>query len=137
MNGTAVIHFLLQSNDPNDVSKILEIVQSARTIDALTVWASKLSDYKSVCAERLPEYKAANEAAFKSSPFAAVDLTSFWIKEGKTREEISALLEASRKSYAEIFDQKPQLYRVDCLQGLPAVGSAGRKRSRRKISLSG
>jgi hypothetical protein len=105
VNGTAVINFLLQSNDPNDVSKILEIVQSARTIDALTVWTSKLSDYQSVCAERFPEHKATNEAAFKASPFAAVDLTGFWLKEGKTREEISALMEASRKSYADIFSQ--------------------------------
>lgn len=119
VNGTAVINFLLQSNDPNDVPKILEIVQSARTIDALTVWTSKLTDYKSVCAERFPEHKAANDAAFKSSPFASVDLVGFWTKEGKTREEISALTEASRKSYAEIFNQKPELYRVAMCKNFP------------------
>lgn len=119
VNGTAVINFLLQSNDPNDVSKILEIVQSARTIDALTVWASKLSDYQSVCAERYPDLKAANEAAFKASPFASVDLVAFWTKEGKTREEISAASEANRKSYAEIFNQKPESYRVAVCKNFP------------------
>ena len=119
VNGTAVINFLLQSTDPNDVSKILEIVQSARTIDALTVWTSKLSDYQSVCAERFPEHKAANEAAFKASPFASVDLVGFWLKEGKTREEISALMEASRKSYADIFNQKTETYRVAVCKNFP------------------
>ncbi len=127
VNGTAVIHFLIQSNDPNDVRKTLEIVQSARTIDALPTWTRKLSDYKSVCAEQLPEYKAANDAAFKSSPFASVDMFAYWTKEGKTREEISSALEASRKSYANIFNQKSQLQKVDFCKNFPQwVALAGK-----------
>ncbi|MFY9621935.1 MAG: hypothetical protein WAM70_06435 [Pyrinomonadaceae bacterium] len=119
VNGTAVINFLIQSNDPNDVRKILEIVQSARTIDALPAWAWKLSDYQSVCAERFPEHKAANDAAFKSSPFASVDIFGIYEKEGKTREEVLKGREASRKSYADIFNQKPESYRVAVCKNFP------------------
>lgn len=119
VNGTAVIHFLLQSNDPNDVRKILDVVQSARAMDALPMWAWKLSDYKSVCAERFAEYKTANDAAFEASTFASVDTIGYWTKEGKTREEVAAGREASRKQYAGIFDQKPPSERLAFCKNFP------------------
>lgn len=127
VNGTAVIKFVLQSNDPKDVPKILEVVQSARTMDALPMWAWKLSDYKSVCAERFAELKAANDAAFKSSPFAAVDYVGFWKIDGKTREEIAASLEEKRKGYAEHFDTKPPAERLAFCRNFPQWVTAAAK----------
>jgi hypothetical protein len=119
VNGTAIIHFLIQSNDLNDVRKILDVVQSARTIDALPMWAWKLSDYKSVCAERFAEHKTANDAAFKASPFASVDFVGFWTPEGKTLEEVSTSLETKRKEYAKHFDGKPPSERLAFCKNFP------------------
>lgn len=108
VTGPAVIHFNHLSNDPRDVREILDVVQRARTIDALGIWAWKLKDYQIVCEERFLEYKEVNDTAFQSSPFSSVDIRSFWqrLMPSESREVLQKMGEVSRASYAKAFDQE-------------------------------
>lgn len=78
VNGPAVIHFQHLSNDLSQIQQILDVVQGARAMDALEILAWKLNDYKTVCEERNPAYKQANDVAFQASPFPSVDIARFW-----------------------------------------------------------
>lgn len=129
VNGPAVIHFEIQSDDARDIQKMLDLIQDARTMDALGIWAWRLKDYKIVCEERFPTFKEANDAAFQSSPFSSVDIIGFWHAippsasrqetPAESREEIQKSLERGRESYAKSFDTKPLPEKQGFCKGFP------------------
>jgi hypothetical protein len=128
VNGPAVIKFEHFSSDGSDLRQILEVIQSANTIDALEVWAWRLNDYRIVCEERFPAYKTTNDAAYRSSLFSSVDVLSFWqtASSSKVIEQVPKDLEARRLSYARTFDDMPIAQRQRFCEGFPnSVKAAG------------
>jgi hypothetical protein len=128
VNGPAVIKFEHFSNDARGLRQILEVVQSANTIDALEVWAWRLNDYRIVCEERFPAYKTTNNAAYQSSPFSSVDVLRFWQAAASLKDiaQVPKDLEAGRLSYARTFDDMPLAQRQRFCEGFPtSVKAAG------------
>jgi hypothetical protein len=121
VNGTAVIQFRHATNDAGDTEAMLQIIRRARTLDALPVWAWRLSDYKAACAERFPEFSSANDAAFAASPFAAVDVIGFWRSTVPEESDAAARqkLQAARDGYAKAFDSQPLQARSDFCRNFP------------------
>lgn len=107
VNGPAVIKFEHFSNDAGEIQNVLGVLQGAKTIDAHEVWAWRLNDYKMVCEKRYPDYKAANDAAFRSSSFSSVDILRFWQAASPSTAiaQVQKDLEKGRLSYAKTFDE--------------------------------
>lgn len=119
--GPALLKFELRSNDPASAGPVLALVDGARPVDALEMWALRLGDYRAVCEERFPAYKAANDSAFAASPFAAVDLVQLFVKSepGATDDAARARLADVRKGFAKEFDRdEPERKRSFC-EGFP------------------
>ena len=76
VRGPFVIKFRHTSSDATgiDLRRVLQVVSSAEPLDTLLLFSWKLSDYKTICEERFPEFKQPNDAAFSNSKFASVDL---------------------------------------------------------------
>ena len=106
INGPAVIKFEHFSNTAREIQSVLDIVQSAKTIDAHEVWAWRLNDYKIVCEERYPAYKSANDSAFRASAFSSVDIVRFWQASwpSLSAEQVQKNLDDGRLYYAKTFD---------------------------------
>lgn len=103
---TALLKFHAKFGARAALVTFLELVASAKAIDALPMWAWRLGDYRAVCMQRYPELKETNDRAFAASPFAAVDVHAFFLQrvESPTPEKVRNLLEEGRRSYAAEFD---------------------------------
>lgn len=119
--GPAVIKFTALTNDAVDTIAILSLVDEAKAIDALEMWALRFGDYKAACEDRFPAYKAANEKAFQASPFATVDVAGFYMRSDPslTRDDIDKTLKTIRASFAESFDRDPKAKRQAFCEGFP------------------
>jgi hypothetical protein len=119
--GPALIRFEALTNDAADIDAVLNLVHSARALDALQMWALRFGDYKSACEARFPDYKAANDRAYASSPFAAVDLVQYLMQSDSslTQESIRESLDAARRQYAANFDKEPPSRRREFCEGFP------------------
>jgi hypothetical protein len=121
--GPAVVKFEALTNDAIDIVAILNLVHSAKAIDALEMWAFRFSDYKAVCEEQFSMYKSDNDAAFTSSPFAAVDLVRFFMQQNPSRTEEGTRkeLDEARQSYSKEFDSRPQAERQSFCEAFPRL----------------
>lgn len=104
---TALLKFHAKFGDRAALPSFLELVASAKAIDALPMWAWRLGDYRAVCTERYPELKEANDRAFKASPFASVDVPAFFFQriESPTPEKVRDMLDKGRRGFAAEFDR--------------------------------
>lgn len=121
LRGPALIKFEAITNDTADTIAILNLVHSAAAVDALEMWAFRFGDYKAVCEDRFPMYRADNDNAFASSPFARVDLVRFFMQRrpSLSEEETRNELAAARQGYAKDFDGLPEAERRSFCEGLP------------------
>ncbi|HEY5638376.1 MAG TPA: hypothetical protein VIS77_15915 [Burkholderiales bacterium] len=127
--GPALVRFWVASQDAVASQEVLRIVESGWAIDAREMWALRLEDYRATCATRFPEFRAANDAAYAASPFAAVDLVQFFISTGPglTEARVREHLEKVRKGFADSFDREPDARRRAFCEGFPRwVASAAR-----------
>jgi hypothetical protein len=121
LKGPAVIKFQAFTNTPADLVPILELVRSAKAIDALESWALRFGDYKAACEDRFPQYRAANQDAFLASPFASVNVARFIMKmdSSLTEDKVQASLDATRTSFARNLDRESQEKKQAFCEGFP------------------
>lgn len=124
--GPALVRFWVASQDAAAAQAVLQIVESAWALDAREMWALRLEDYRATCATRFPEVRAANDAAYAASPFAAVDLVQFFISTGPglTEARVREHLEKVRKGFADSFDREREARRRAFCEGFPRWVSA-------------
>lgn len=120
LNGPAYLRFEMVSNDEPMLQSILKVVQQAKVADALPVLAMRLDASRITCNERYAEYAAANNAAFRASPFGPVDVAAT-LRGGGTTEDARAKLDGLRQDYAKDFDKDPEPERRAFCKGLPAL----------------
>jgi hypothetical protein len=116
--GAALLNFELTSDHLADLGPLLELVEGAKAIDALEMWALRLRDLQSVCEERYPAYKEANGRAFAASPFAAVNP----VRQDAKQEEPSTVAAVARQRLMEFvaaFDSNPPENRRFFCEGFP------------------
>lgn len=120
LRGTAVIKFDAIITNTSDLSLILDLVDAARTVDSLGMWALKFGDYKAACDKRFPAYSDVNERAFLASPFAKVDLILFFMNQDPSLSERAVRdgLKRVRESYLQSFDSERQDQQSFC-EGFP------------------
>jgi len=70
--GAALVRFELAANQPADLGLLLQLVASARALDAAPAWSGRLREFLRVCNARYPDMAQANTRAFAASRFAAV-----------------------------------------------------------------
>lgn len=127
--GPALVRFWVASQDAAAAQEVLRIVESGWALDAREMWALRLEDYRATCASRFPEVRAANDAAYTASPFAAVELVKFFISTGPglTEDRVREHLEKVRKGFADSFDRESEARRRSFCEGFPRrVASAAR-----------
>ena len=121
LTGPAVIEFRYSANEAADVQRVLDVVRVADALDALEVWAWKLTDYGIVCEERFPAFKSANAAAFALSIFSSVDLVRFFqsVAPSATEAEVHEHMLEGRQSFAARFDSEPRVWRESFCRKFP------------------
>ena len=127
--GPAVVKFEAFTNDAADTVAILNLVHSAKAIDALEMWTFRFADYKAVCEQQFPMYKTENDAAFASSPFATVDVVRFFMQQSSssTEEGVRQQLDAARQSYAKEFVGRSQSEQHSFCEAFPRlIGEAAK-----------
>jgi len=124
-----VVKFEAFTNDAADTVAILNLVHSAKAIDALEMWTFRFADYKAVCEQQFPMYKTENDAAFASSPFATVDVVRFFMQQSSssTEEGVRQQLDAARQSYAKEFVGRSQSEQHSFCEAFPRlIGEAAK-----------
>lgn len=119
--GPALIKFQLASAGAPELEPLLRLVQQAKAIDALAMWALRLGDYRATCETRFPAYKEANDRAYAASPFAAVDLVQAFmqLEPSQTEQAVRESLAQARRGFAEDFDTDlPERKQAFC-EGFP------------------
>ncbi len=118
---TALLKFQAKFGGRAALATFLDLVASAKAIDALPMWAWRLGDYRAVCAQLYPELKEANDRAFGASPFASVDVPAFFRQrvESPTPEKVRNMLDEGRRSYAADFDRDPVEQKRGFCEGFP------------------
>lgn len=127
--GPSVIRFEASADDAAQLKVILDLVDSAKAIDVLEMWAYRFADYKTVCAERFPGYRADNETAYAASPFAKADVVRFFMEHSsaRTEEGVRKLLDGATQSYAKQFDGTPEDERRTFCEAFPRlIGKAAK-----------
>lgn len=121
--GPSVIRFEATADDADRLRAILDLVDSAKAVDVLEMWAYRFADYRTVCAERFPDYRADNEAAFAASPFAAADVMRFFLQHSSARSEegVRKLLGDATQSFAREFDRAPQEEKQSFCKAFPQL----------------
>lgn len=117
--GVAVVSFEVTANNLGDIGPVLALVDGARAVDALEMWAQRMRDYRAVCEERFPAYKEANDRVFAASPFAAAGLER---ESGKPAPEPSNVVAVARQrlmDFAVAFDGSPLERRRSFCEGFP------------------
>lgn len=106
IRGPGLIQFTAAANEAASYQEVLKIVEAAKSLDALEIWALRLGDYKATCNERFPASATANDAAFASSRFAKVDLVKFLMGNDAslTEEAVRKQLANVRQAFAQSFD---------------------------------
>jgi hypothetical protein len=105
--GVAVLSFEASANKLADIGPVLALVDGARPVDALEMWALRLRDYRAVCEERFPAYKEANDRAFAASPFAAAGLGQESVKAAPEPANVVAIARQRLMDFAAAFDGSP------------------------------
>jgi hypothetical protein len=70
--GAALVRFELATDRPADLDLVLQLIESARALDAAPAWSGRLREFLRVCNARYPEMAQANTHAFAASRFAPV-----------------------------------------------------------------
>jgi hypothetical protein len=119
--GPALLKFQLASAGAPELDPLLRLVQQAKPLDALAMWALRLGDYRATCEERFPAYKAANDAAYAASPFAAVDVVQAFMQldPSQTEQAVRAGLMQARRGFAEEFDTDLPARKQSFCEGFP------------------
>ena len=119
--GPALLKFQQLSVAAPKLDLLLRLVQDARAVDGLAMWALRLGDYRATCESRFPAYKDANDRAYADSPFAAVDVVQEFMKldPAQTEQAVRDGLAQARKGFAEEFDlDLPERKQAFC-EGFP------------------
>ena len=118
---TALLRFQAAYNAPADLQPFLALLSGAVAMDALTMWAMRLGDYRAVCEERFPAGKVANDGAFFASPFASVDVVQAFLKRepAQTERGVRDILAKAREGFAKSFDGAPAERRQSFCEGFP------------------
>lgn len=119
--GPALLKFQQLSIAAPKLDLLLRLVQDAKAIDALAMWALRLGDYRATCESRFPAYKDANDRAYAASPFAAVDVVQAFTKldPAQTEQAVREGLAQARLGFAEEFDRDlPERKQAFC-EGFP------------------
>ena len=119
--GSALVKFQVLSAGVPRLEPLLRLVQEAKPLDALTMWALRLGDYRATCEERFPAYKAANDRAFAASPFAAVDVVKdlLTLDPAQTEQAAREGLAQARRGFAQEFDADLPERRQSFCEGFP------------------
>ncbi|MFY9314766.1 MAG: hypothetical protein WAO95_04305 [Burkholderiales bacterium] len=119
--GPALLKFQVLSTGAPRLDPLLRLVQEAKAIDALAMWALRLGDYRATCAERFPAYKDANERVYAASPFGAVDVVQAFLKldPSQTEQAVRDGLAQARRGFAQEFDSDTPERRQAFCEGFP------------------
>jgi hypothetical protein len=119
--GPALLKFQLASAAAPELGPLLRLVQDAKALDALAMWALRLGDYRATCAERFPATREANDRAHAASPFAGVDVVQAFLEldPSQTEQAVRDGLAQARRAFAQEFDSDTQERRQAFCEAFP------------------
>ncbi len=119
---TALLKFEARYGSHTALGTFLELVGNVKAIDALSMWAWRLGDYRVTCAQRYPELKEMNDRVFAASPFGSVDVHAFFLQrnQSSTTEKVKVMLDEGLRGFGEDFDRNPEHKKRAFCEGFPS-----------------
>lgn len=106
--GPSILRFNFRTTRRDRIEPFLEMLRATRAIDALEIWAWRFSDFRIACADRVPAYRDANDAAFNSSRFSSVDIEGYFRGLTDKPDAVPDQLRKATTQYVEALDSAPR-----------------------------